>query len=232
MRQSFLPWIWKKKWKILRPARKLVIDSFHCIWYDSKNTWQKNSYLGYPIKQLPSDMLLYQELIFQTRPQFILQTGILEGGSLVYFANLLDIIGADPGVPVIGIDIEITENAKTINHPRIKMIEGSSTDIEIVEKVKGLLRATKGMVSLDSDHSYAHVLKELEIYSQFVDVGNYLVVEDTNINGRPVLPGFGPGPYEAVEEFLKKEADFTRDNKLWERNLFSFHQYGWLRREA
>ncbi len=131
---------------------------------------------------------------------------------------------------VIGIDITLTERARALTHSRIRLIEGDSTERAVIQKVRDLVAGRTGLVSLDSDHSKAHVLKELQIYKEFVGIGGYLVAEDTNINGHPVLPGWGAGPFEAVEEFLKLDDCFVRDDELWQRNLFSFHQYGWLKR--
>ena len=142
----------------------------------------------------------------------------------------MDAIGADPMASVIGIDVALTPEAKSLNHPRIRLIEGSSTDPETVRKVKDLLPAPTGLVSLDPDHSCDHILRELEIYHELAAIAGHLVVEDANINGHPAYPSFGPGLFEAVTQFLNANHNFVSDDALWWRNHFSFHQYGWLLR--
>ena len=213
--------------KILSP---LVIKFFHYIWWQSKDTWPRNKFLGFEILQCPFDLQIYQELIFDTKPEFIFQTGICGGGSIVYFSSILDLMGSSNDVKVIGVDIELSKEAKEIKNDRVILFEGSSTSKEIVSKIKDLTFGKKGIVILDSDHSAMHVSQELSIYKDLVQKGCYLVVEDTNLNGNPVHPNFGPGPYEAVKKFLLENKDFRQDNQLWNRNLFSFHQYGWLKK--
>ena len=139
-------------------------------------------------------------------------------------------MNASTETKVIGIDIELSDQAKTIKNDRVLLFEGSSTDQEIFKTVTKLVKGKKGLIILDSDHSKDHVSKELSMYNELVGIGCRLVVEDTNLNGNPVYPAFGPGPFEAVCDFLSENDKFIPDDNLWKRNLFSFHQYGWLKR--
>lgn len=217
---------------VLSSLAPVVVPLFHLIWYNHKDSWLKNTFLGYPIWQNPLDLQLYQELIFRLKPSFILQTGIAGGGSLLYYASMLDIMDAPADVLVIGVDIEFTDSAKTLKHPRIRMIIGGSVDPVVVRQIESLTAGKTGLVILDSDHSQAHVAKELAIYQRFVGRDGYLIVEDTNVNGHPVQRHHGPGPLEATNDFLATTKAFVRDDALWQRNLYSHHQYGWLKRVA
>jgi cephalosporin hydroxylase len=212
--------------------RQFAVDQFHRAYYRAADSWRANRFLGYPILQYPGDLQIYQELIHQLNPAFVVQTGVARGGSLLFFASMLDLIGAPASAVVVGVDISLTEQAKTLRHPRIRLIEGSSVAPAVFAKVREALPAgSGGLVSLDSDHRRDHVLAELRLYRSLVAPRGYLVAEDSNVNGHPLASGHGPGPFEAVELFLAEDKDFLRDDGLWKRNLFSFHQYGWLRRE-
>jgi len=211
------------------PVARLITSAFHLSYYRSK-AWLRNTYLGYPLYQCPFDLHLYQELLFRLRPLFIIQTGVAHGGSILYFATLLDLIDPKSDAFVIGIDVRLTDSAKTLKHPRIHLIEGSSTDSRTIDEIGLIVKNRVGAVILDSDHRKAHVLAEMNAYKRFVGVESYLIVEDTNVNGHPVYGSFGDGPMEAVWEFLRNDDCFVSDEDLWKKNKVSFHKHGWLKR--
>jgi cephalosporin hydroxylase len=204
-----------------------TIQKFHRIYYAaSNNTWdQGTKWFGTRIQKLPADLFVYQELLNETKPDVLIEAGTLEGGSALYFASLFDLLGRGR---VITVDIE--EKPNRPQHPRITYILGSSTAPEVVERVAALVKpGEKVMAVLDSDHSSLHVAKELEIYSRLVTPGQYLVVEDTNINGHPAAPGWGRGPFEATAAFLAGNTGFVVD-KSREKFLMTFNPGGWLKR--
>ena len=197
------------------------------------------SWMGRPIIQYPQDMIAMQEIIWQLKPDLIIETGIAHGGSLIYYASIMELIGKGE---IVGIDIEIREhNRREIqNHPmykRIKMVEGSSISQETVNEVKKLASGKNTvLVSLDSNHTHDHVLNELKLYSPFVTPGSYIVVFDTIVEDMPenYLPGRawsrGDNPKTAVWEFLKQNPDFEIDHAIDNKLLISVAPQGYLRR--
>ena len=143
--------------------------AFHVAYYDMPNTWTKNSWFGTPIQQFPSDLLIYQEIMARRVPDFIVQTGVFDGGSALFLAHMLDLAGAPEPAQVVAVDIELRASARALNHPRIRLIEGDSTAPDIIAQIEshlaGIPFVNGGMVSLDSDHRARHVAKELDLYS-------------------------------------------------------------------
>ncbi|ATZ61220.2 MAG: CmcI family methyltransferase [Methanosarcinales archaeon Met12] len=209
---------------ITRLLSRFYVKGFHKLYYYSiiESAPESTRYLGVPIVKNPLDCWVYQEIIYETKPKVIIETGTAQGGSALFLASICDLVGGE----VITIDIE---NCNIPTHPRITKITGDSVSEKTVNKVEEIVKGRKGMVILDSCHEKEHVLKEMELYSKFVSVGNYLVVEDTNINGHPVLPGWGEGPMEAVKEFIRNRDDFEVDRNI-EKFLLTFHPKGFLKR--
>ncbi len=202
---------------------------FHRLYYYSAynvppQTWRSGTWFGVPIQKCPMDLLVYQEIVYATRPEVIVETGTAAGASALFFASLGDLLG---GGEVITVDIV---DESRVQHPRITRLLGSSTDPAILEQIRRRVQGRRTMVVLDSDHSKDHVLRELEMYSPLVSVGQYLIVEDSNIHGHPVQ-GYqsGAGPTEAIVEFLRGRQDFQVDRDC-EKHLLSFNPGGYLRR--
>lgn len=195
-------------------------------------------WLGRPIIQYPQDMVAIQEIIWQVKPDLIIETGIAHGGSLIFSASILDLIGK--GI-VVGVDIDIREhNRKAIEkHPlsrRIKIIEGSSTDKQVLKKIHMFAKeAKKVMVFLDSNHTRQHVSKELKSYSPLVTKRSYLVVFDTIIDDIPNnffkdRPwGNNNNPKSAVKDFLKNNSRFRIDKTLENKLLITAAPSGYLK---
>ncbi len=196
-------------------------------------------WMGQPIIQVPQDILAMQELIFQIRPRAIIETGIARGGSAIFYASMLALLGE--GGFVVGVDVDIRQhNREAIEaHPmakHIKLVQGSSIDASTVAEVHALV-GDEGpvIVALDSNHTKEHVLEELRAYSGFVKKGSYLVVFDTLLEdlpsemsaGRPWGPG--NGPKSAVEAFLRENDRFVIDDDIDAKLLITVAPRGWLR---
>jgi cephalosporin hydroxylase len=197
------------------------------------------SWLGRPVIQMPQDLYAMQEIIWRIKPDFIIETGIAHGGSLVFYASMLELTGKGK---VIGVDIDIrSHNRKEIEaHPlihRIIMIEGSSTAPDVIDRIKSFTAEGKSiLVVLDSSHTHAHVLKELELYAPFVSLESYCVVFDTGIedfsNDTSGDRPWGPGnnPKTAVWEFLKSNDHFMIDRDMETKLLITAAPDGYLKR--
>ena len=196
------------------------------------------SWMGRPVIQFPQDLVAMQEIIWRVRPRLIVETGIAHGGSLIFYASMLELLGGD-GL-VLGVDIDIREhNRREIEaHPmfkRIRMLEGSSIDPQIVAEVHRLAGDRQPViVTLDSNHTHDHVLAELEAYAGLVHKGSYLVVFDTVIEDLPA-GSFPDRPWDkgnnaktAVHEFLRRTPRFTIDRQTEDKLQITVAPDGYL----
>ena len=208
--------------------------------YSYNFTW-----LGRPIIQYPQDIVAMQELIWRIQPSLIIETGIAHGGSLIFSASMLElnaVCGGPRDAEVLGIDVEIrSHNRKAIEeHPlakRISMIQGSSIAPEIIAQVQERASGQERvMVCLDSNHTHAHVLAELEAYALLTTVGSYCAVFDTVVEDMPadLFPDrpWGPGdnPKTAVREYLKSHPEFEIDKSVENKLLITVAPGGYLKR--
>lgn len=205
---------------------------------DYSHAWR---WLGVPIIQMPTDVMVLQEIVWEHRPQLIVETGVARGGSVIFFASMLQLIGEGT---VVGIDIDIrAHNRDSIeDHPlahRVHLIEGSSTDAATVAAVADLVAGhERVMVVLDSNHTHDHVLEELRAYSGFVTPGQILVVADTWVEHLPPLEHVerpwkpGNSPASAMDAFLAETDEFAPDEIANGKLLMSSSPGGYLRRRA
>jgi cephalosporin hydroxylase len=206
--------------------KSAVINAFTMLWYDGGLVFAP-TYQGVPVYKAPTDLWTYQELIYRVRPDLIIETGTLYGGSALFFAHQLELLNNGR---VISIDIE--PKADLPSHDRIRYVTASSTDpVSIALAGRASSEVKKVMVVLDSNHERDHVAAEMEAYGDMVTPGSYLIVEDTIVNGHPVYRDFGPGPMEAVNEFLSRRVDFDLDRSC-EKYLLTQNPRGFLRRHS
>ena len=186
--------------------------------------------MGRKIVKCPLDVWVVQEIIWETRPELIVETGCFHGGSALYYAHLFDLMNVTRG-KVLSIDITYDPTFDYPNHPRVEFLLGaSSVDPAVISHVAKACEGRRTMVILDSDHACDHVLQELRAYHGFVTDGCYLVVEDSNVNGYPVMPMHGPGPAEAIKAWEPSKHGFVVDKER-EKFLMTFHPGGFLRKE-
>ena len=223
--------------KVLSP--QAATDLFHNLFYKNRNTLERNQWLGLPAVQNPNDVWITQEILFEVKPDFVVEAGTFMGGSAVLWAMILREV--NPAARVITIDIhDLVSEAKKlpIFKERVDFLLGSSTAPEIVAEVKRRVAGHNVVVILDSDHRKNHVLKELMAYADIVQPGSYIIVQDSDINGHPVViepqgPASSyagePGPMEAIQEFFTLDKRFKIDLDR-ERLMLTMNPNGYLRR--
>jgi cephalosporin hydroxylase len=215
---------WHRIYRVPAIARFLARHFHRSYYYRMSDTILRTSWLGTPVLKCPLDLWVYQEMITELRPSLIVELGTYRGGSALFFAQLCDLL--DNG-RVITID---TVPAPVPDHDRITYVTGSTVSSRSFGRVRAEVDGHGPvLVVLDSNHTRDHVLAELRLYADLVTVGSYLIVEDTNINGHPVLPGNGPGPTEAIETFLREDSRFEIDRSR-EKHLLTMHPDGFLKR--
>ena len=196
------------------------------------------SWMGRPIIQFPQDMMAMQEILWSVKPDLVIEAGVAHGGSILYYASLLELIGHGE---VLGVDIDIRpHNREAIeSHPmsrRVRLLQGSSIEAATIDQVRALAHGKRAVVVLDSNHTHDHVLAELRAYAPLVCQGGYCVVMDTLIEDMPARLvgdrpwGLGNNPKTAVQQFLRESRDFEIDADLESKLLITVAPSGYLRR--
>ena len=215
-------------WKTLWPRiHRRVERTFFTALLLKTNNFTNVRWLGQPILQNTLDLWTIQETIAGLQPGLIVETGTNRGGSSLFYAHLFDLMGTAGRVVTID-----TQKQHDLRHQRITYLIGDSASPAIVEVVQGMAADTAGpvLVILDSDHSAAHVARELEAYAPLVSPGSYLLVQDGSIDTLSYFKGSRPGPVPAIHEFLARHAEFSIDREKCDRFLITHHPDGWLKR--
>lgn len=188
----------------------------------------QQSWMGRTIWKNPLDCWVYQEIIYDTKPEAIVELGVAHGGGTLYLASILDLCGSSSS-QVIGVDSDLSR-VTDLRHPRIRLVGGNCLDPVTVGQVAELCKGRRTMVIADCDHSKGHVIEELRTYSPLVSVGCYFIVEDgiCDVMGwQPV-----PGPQAACIEFLRESPNFINEKRLREKYLITYNFDGYLMRTS
>ena len=229
-------------------SEQTEIQNGHEFFWSITSDWIKASvetkysygfnWLGVPIIQFPTDLLAFQEIVFKVKPTLIIECGVARGGSAIFWASMQHICGIEPNV--LGVDIDIRKHASdAISESRyadsIRLIQGSSIDVETANKVKSIIKAEDTiLIILDSNHTYEHVLAELNLYANLVSKNSYLLVLDTVIEDLPIdeTRPWGPGasPQTAVMEFMQSHPEFVNESEIEKRIAITVAPKGYWKR--
>lgn len=227
--------------EVARQGADTALQTATRTWFDA-SARAKYSYhfewMGRPIIQYPQDMIAMQEILWRVQPDILIETGIAHGGSLIFYASMMELIGKGE---VLGIDIDIRPHNRAAieEHPmfkRISLLQGSSIAPDVIAAVKAAAAGKRVLVVLDSNHTHEHVLAELEAYAPLVSVGSYCVVMDTVVEDLPddFYPdrpwGRGDNPKTAVLQYLKAHPEFGIDRDLENKILITVAPSGYLKR--
>jgi cephalosporin hydroxylase len=207
----------------------MIGEEYH-QWYYENRIWEQTTFLGVPALKSVSDLWNYQEILVDFKPSLIVEFGTWSGGSALYFATIMDWVSDDYHILSVDVDhAKVSESVYRNSH--IELLQSDTTNPAVAERIRVLRNAHPGPMFciLDSDHHKEHVLSELMELRSMTVPGDYLVVEDSNINGHPVRADFGEGPYEALEEyFARYPNDYIRDVRREEKFGFTFAKNGFL----
>ena len=211
-----------------RVGRRPVTRLFHQDLVAKTGNFAHTTWVGQPIWQNVLDLWTIQETISEIRPALLIETGTNRGGSALFYAHLMDLLGTGR---IVTVDIV---KLHELEHPRVEFLIGSSTDDEIVERVRATAAEADGpvMVILDGNHDRDHVAKELELYAPLVTPGSLLLSQDGVIDELAMFSDTRPGPLPANRAFLERHPEFEHDRERNERFLLTHHPLGWLRRRA
>lgn len=214
---------------LVRLVTRFAPTAYH-FWYYHNAIWAKTSWMGVITQKSPGDMWNYQEILFSLRPSLVIEFGTYRGGSALFFASVMRQIGSP--FKVVSVDIDHAQTSPLAkSRSDIELLTMSSTDDRVRSRLLELRKDHPGPVFaiLDSDHSKGHVLAEMVSLREVLTSGDYLVVEDSQFNGHPVVRSHGPGPYEAIEDYFRQfPNDYVRDTERERKFGFTFAPNGFL----